>query len=212
MRSEASVELLGGVTQAEQPVSTELVLVLPDQDSDESPSFDGRHITDSAADRLSCDPKIRVLVEDALGHPVGASHKKYKVPKRLRRQLVRRDQGRCQFPGCCSKRRLHAHHVIHWARGGPTKLDNLILVCSFHHHLLHEGGWSFRSDNKGGFTLHSPAGELVDRSSNHNLTMRVLPPAPKEAVLHPQNYSPLTDLSWITALVHHNAEINRTAA
>ena len=48
----------------------------------------------------------------------------------------------CQFPGCESEHRLHAHHIVHWANGGPTELGNLISACSFHHHKLHEGGWN----------------------------------------------------------------------
>jgi HNH endonuclease len=44
-----------------------------------------------------------------------------------------RDGKRCQFPGCTHTRHLHAHHVRHWLFGGRTDIDNLILVCSFHH-------------------------------------------------------------------------------
>src|SRR5215831_16028242 len=46
---------------------------------------------------------------------------------------------RCARTGASST--LHAHHVEHWAHGGPTSLDNLVLLCSFHHRLLHEGGF-----------------------------------------------------------------------
>ena len=42
---------------------------------------------------------------------------------------------------CSNRRFVHAHHVEHWAHGGPTSLDNLVLLCSFHHRLLHEGGF-----------------------------------------------------------------------
>ena len=51
-----------------------------------------------------------------------------------------RDRGRCQFTGCHQTRHLKAHHLIHWADGGPTDLDNLILLCQFHHTTVHEGG------------------------------------------------------------------------
>jgi len=59
----------------------------------------------------------------------------------LRLALMRRDGGRCQFPGCFATRNLHAHHIVHWADGGPTELGNLVLVCHFHHHLIHDRGW-----------------------------------------------------------------------
>lgn len=64
------------------------------------------------------------------------------VPPRMRRALERRDR-HCAFPGCrVVVGRCHAHHVQHWEQGGPTDLDNLVLICSRHHHAVHEGGWS----------------------------------------------------------------------
>ena len=51
---------------------------------------------------------------------------------------------RCAFPGCEARAFLQAHHIWHWEDGGPTDLDNLTLVCHFHHKLLHEFGWGVR--------------------------------------------------------------------
>jgi len=53
---------------------------------------------------------------------------------------VVRDAG-CRFPGCGRTRWLQAHHIEHWAHGGPTALPNLILLCQHHHQCVHEGGW-----------------------------------------------------------------------
>jgi hypothetical protein len=62
----------------------------------------------------------------------------------IRRALVLRDGG-CAFPGCDRPPRwCDGHHVKHWADGGPTCLDNAVLVCGFHHRLLHHGGWHVR--------------------------------------------------------------------
>ena len=55
--------------------------------------------------------------------------------------MTARDGGRCQFPGCTHTRHLHAHHVVPWLRGGRTDIDNLILVCGFHHRLIHDHGY-----------------------------------------------------------------------
>ncbi len=33
------------------------------------------------------------------------------------------------------------HHLLHWIKGGPTELDNLVLLCYRHHRNVHEGGW-----------------------------------------------------------------------
>ena len=48
----------------------------------------------------------------------------------------------CAVPGCGATRGLHAHHIRHWEDGGPTDIDNLVLLCVRHHHVVHEGGWS----------------------------------------------------------------------
>jgi hypothetical protein len=55
--------------------------------------------------------------------------------------LRARDQG-CRFPGCQNNRFVDAHHVRHWARGGETNLDNLLLLCRRHHRAVHEGGYT----------------------------------------------------------------------
>jgi hypothetical protein len=57
-----------------------------------------------------------------------------------RRALVVRD-GHCTFPGCDRPEEwCDAHHVKHWADGGPTALSNLILLCRQHHRSIHENG------------------------------------------------------------------------
>jgi 5-methylcytosine-specific restriction endonuclease McrA len=60
------------------------------------------------------------------------------IPLSIRRALTARDAG-CRFPGCTS-RRCDAHHLTHWADGGATSVDNLVLLCRRHHRAVHEGG------------------------------------------------------------------------
>ncbi len=59
----------------------------------------------------------------------------------LRDLLGTVDGERCRFPGCSRRRRLHAHHVVPWAKGGRTDLANLVLQCSRHHTLVHARGF-----------------------------------------------------------------------
>jgi hypothetical protein len=53
---------------------------------------------------------------------------------------------------------LNAHHLAHWAKGGTTDLDNLILLCHSHHRLIHEGGWRTAGSATRGLRFHDPTG------------------------------------------------------
>ena len=75
---------------------------------------------------------------DDSAHDLG--RKTRTIPPALRRALEARDRG-CRFPGC-GLRFTDAHHVRHWADGGETRLENLVLLCRFHHRLVHEEGYT----------------------------------------------------------------------
>jgi hypothetical protein len=78
----------------------------------------------------------------------------------LRRALLARAGGGCEFPGCTHTRYLHGHHVRHWVDGGTTSLINACLLCTRHHTLVHEGGFGVTaSDN--GFVFFAPDGHRV---------------------------------------------------
>jgi hypothetical protein len=63
------------------------------------------------------------------------------IPTHIRTALCLRDQG-CRFPGCDRPPAwTDGHHIIHWADGGPTELENLISLCRPHHRAVHEQGW-----------------------------------------------------------------------
>jgi len=76
------------------------------------------------------------------------------------RALDARDQG-CRFPGCGSRRWVDAHHIHHWASGGRTSLDNLVLLCRHHHRLVHEGGYSVRRTAAGELEFRRPDGRVI---------------------------------------------------
>ena len=53
----------------------------------------------------------------------------------------------CAIPGCAiASRHCQPHHIHHWRNGGPTNLDNLLPLCTKHHHHVHEGGWTLDID------------------------------------------------------------------
>ena len=74
--------------------------------------------------------------------------------------LLSRDRG-CRFPGCPATHRLHGHHVKHWANGGETSLDNLVLLCPTHHRLVHEGGFDVQRLDDGAFRFTNPHGLAI---------------------------------------------------
>ena len=101
---------------------------------------DGSPLVPAAAERLACDATFRRLVLDARDVPVALGRATRLVPPALRKQLALRDGG-CRYPGCPRGAAFcDAHHVVHWRHGGPTDLDNLVLLCRYHHHLVHDRG------------------------------------------------------------------------
>jgi hypothetical protein len=99
----------------------------------------GPGVADALVRRLCCDATIQAVVRDPDGYPLALGHRHRVVNRRLRRALYRRDDGRCRAPGCDARRFLHAHHIVAWAEGGATDLPNLVLLCSWHHRMLHDG-------------------------------------------------------------------------
>ena len=112
--------------------------------------------------RLACDSSLVVVTEDERGTPLGVSPKQRVVSTPLRRALLARDRC-CAFPGCHRKKFVHAHHVQHWIEGGQTTLENLVLLCSYHHRLLHEGGYRIRRDYRGELYFVRADGRAIPR-------------------------------------------------
>jgi hypothetical protein len=92
------------------------------------------------AERLACDCTMsRVVLADSMVIDVGRATRTVSAP--TMRALRVRDKG-CRFPGCDRQVNWSSpHHIVFWARGGPGNLPNLVLLCYFHHRLVHEGGW-----------------------------------------------------------------------
>jgi hypothetical protein len=91
----------------------------------------GEVLTDDERRLLLCDAACELWVQRH-GQPIGAGRTTRQISRRLRRALEHRDRS-CRVPGCAATRGLHAHHIQHWEDGGPTELDNLVLLCPHHH-------------------------------------------------------------------------------
>ena len=98
-------------------------------------------INAASARRLACDARVIPVVLGSRSEPLDLGRASYTVPTALRRALILRDKG-CAFPGCDRTNRwCHSHHIRHWADGGTTEPDNLVLLCGRHHRLIHHSQW-----------------------------------------------------------------------
>jgi hypothetical protein len=107
----------------------------------------GSAIAAETARRLSCDSDTIIATHEADGS-IRLGRRSRRVPRVMRRALKMRDET-CVFPGCDAITQTDAHHVRFWTRGGPTLLANLALLCKYHHHRVHEGGYTMRRSGSG---------------------------------------------------------------
>ncbi len=95
--------------------------------------------------RIACDADILPLVLGGKGQILDIGRSQRLFPPHLRRALVARDKG-CAFPDCTIPSTwCEAHHILPWGKGGTTNIRDGVLLCSRHHHVIHEGSWSVQS-------------------------------------------------------------------
>jgi len=112
--------------------------------------------------RLLCDCSFATVFEDENGHPLDVGRKQRTVSTALRRALHARDRC-CTFPGCHRTRYLDGHHLEHWVDGGQTTLDNMRLLCTYHHRLLHEGGFRIEKESDDSLRFVTADGRTIPR-------------------------------------------------
>jgi hypothetical protein len=147
----------------------------------------GPAICAESARRMACDASLLSVLHGPTG-ALDVGRKTRAIPPAMRRALDDRDEGHCRFPGCENHRWVDAHHIVHWARGGETKLDNLVLLCGHHHRLVHEGGFSAVRTADGSLVFRRPDWKVVPavpspthgsctelRSRNRETGLRIVP-------------------------------------
>jgi hypothetical protein len=113
--------------------------------------------------RLGCDASLVAIVEDAEGRILDVGRKTRSIPLSIARALRSRDRG-CRYPGCTHTRFVDGHHVEHWARGGATRLSNLVLLCRRHHRHVHEGGAGVRMLDDGAIVFTDALGRRIEEA------------------------------------------------
>lgn len=101
-------------------------------------------IEPATAQRLACTARLLPALVDSSGDVLRLGRARRLATRAQRRALRIRDKGICQFPGCHQRWHLDAHHIVGWSAGGPTDLENLVLLCRRHHVQVHEGGLQLR--------------------------------------------------------------------
>ena len=101
----------------------------------------GGPLSAEAVRRIGCDAGVSRVIADTASVPLDVGRESTVTPGQWT-ALVARDRG-CAFPGCTRPAEwCIAHHVVHWADGGNTDLDNLVLLCGSHHRVIHHHGWA----------------------------------------------------------------------
>ena len=109
--------------------------------------------------RLACDGSKLTMTHDSDGAILDVGRKSRVIPAALRRALGHRDKT-CRFPGC-DVAHCDAHHIHHWAAGGETRLDNLVLLCRRHHRAVHEEGFRVKPGADGALVFQRPDGRAI---------------------------------------------------
>jgi hypothetical protein len=105
---------------------------------------EGTELSAATIRRLACDAEIIPAVLGSHGEPLDVGRARRLVTLAIWIALILRD-AHCAFPGCTRPPVMcHAHHIIHWLHGGDTKLENLVLLCGHHHHVIHDTPWQVR--------------------------------------------------------------------
>jgi hypothetical protein len=119
---------------------------------------DGTRVSAETSRRLCCDASVVPIGHGRDGSILDVGRQTRTIPPSTRRALESRDGG-CRFPGC-GLRFTDAHHVRHWADGGESHLDNLLLLCPHHHRFVHEEGWKIEWWGKGKPAFIDPRGQV----------------------------------------------------
>ena len=121
---------------------------------------DGPVLDGPTVSRLFCDSAVHRVVMAGRSAILDYGTSTRTIPAPLWNALVIRDE-HCRFPGCDRPSVwCEGHHVVWVTQGGPTELANLVLVCSRHHHVLHQPGWHAKLRPDGTFEVTDPNGQV----------------------------------------------------
>ena len=165
-QADALVEAMTGTTSSAQPASAggagATVIAITDVDTlmgklSLHPGHelaDGTPVPIDTLRRIACDARVLPMIFAADGQPLYVGRGKRLATSVQQLAVVARDRTciACDTPADWCQ----THHIQWWQHGGRTDIDNLCLLCSHHHHLVHEGGWTVHRRSTGSYTLRAP--------------------------------------------------------
>ncbi len=169
-RADAFMSIIQDCMRGNRPQRTpiEIIITVPHAGlhgsagpSDLAMMANGEVIATATARRFCCDAGVVIAHVDAHGQPLSIGRKTRSIPAAIKRVLRLRDRT-CRFPGCTHSRYVDGHHIEHWANGGKTELSNLMLLCSAHHTLLHEGGCRVEANRANGWDFFDHRNRIID--------------------------------------------------
>ena len=171
-RSQVAAEALGNLVtgghQAIRPVEAEIRLHVDEQtastgelhDQSVCEFDDGTQVPPASVVRLICTGTIVPIITNSDGVAINVG-RKHRVANRNQRRALRAMYRTCAFHGCDVQfNRCEIHHIHEWDLGGDTDLDNLLPLCSRHHHVVHEGGWDLHLAPDRTLTIRQPDGSV----------------------------------------------------
>lgn len=168
--------------------------------------------------RIGCDASLVVMLRRGR-EVLDIGRASRSIPAAVNRALWARDGG-CRFPGCEEQRRsrVQGHHIRYWSRGGRTSLRNLVLLCAFHHRLMHEERFTVIVDTRGDLVFRDPGDGRLDERGRQIVPPWARPPdlPPAEADLLPLWAGEKLDLDYAVSVLldwrAHREQHGREAA
>ena len=156
---------------------------------------DGTRLPAETLRRLACDCGLVATRTDSDGAVLDVGRRTRTIPPAIRRALWLRDRG-CRYPGCGHTRFLHGHHVKHWLAGGPTSLDNLVLLCTVITAFCTKAAARIERSGDSGLTFRTRAGQPLVRVPSRETVDDLQADLRAWAADHGLEINPDTNLPW----------------
>jgi hypothetical protein len=168
LSAEALGRLVAGGHQQRRPLEADVTFVIDQRtgvtgrlhEHSVCETSDGSPVPPASVRRAMCQGRIVPIIIDTDGQRIDAG-RTVRTANRKQRRALRALYRTCAFGECdVPFDRCEIHHIVPWEQGGPTDLQNLIPICSRHHHIVHDFGWQLDLSPDRTLTVRRPSGEV----------------------------------------------------